>query len=281
MSCRKFAVFILTHGRANNIATDRSLREQGYTGDIYYIIDDEDEQEEEYYKNYGDKVIKFCKQKYVDDVDTMNPEAPRGVILYARNACFDIAEDLGLTHFAELDDDYTRWEWRYPKKERLRTKDILDLDSVFGAMLDFLDSSNALSVALAQGGDFVGGVEGRWYKRILRKAMNSFFCRTDRRFKFFGAVNEDVNTYVSLGNKGQLFLTELLASLHQKETQQAEGGMSEAYLDFGTYVKSFYTVMVCPSCVKVSVMGNKDMRVHHKIMWKYAVPKIISDKWRK
>lgn len=164
---------------------------------------------------------------------------------------------------------------------RLRTKNIQSVDRVFEAMLDFLDQSKASSVALAQGGDFVGGVEGRWYKRILRKAMNSFFCRTDRRFKFFGAVNEDVNTYVSLGNKGQLFLTELLASLHQKETQQAEGGMSEAYLDFGTYVKSFYTVMVCPSCVKVSVMGNKDMRVHHKIMWKYAVPKIISDKWRK
>lgn len=278
---RKFAAFILTHGRANDVKTDKSLRKQGYTGDIYYIIDDEDEQEEEYYKNFGDKVIKFNKQKYMDDVDTMNPEAPRGVILYARNACFDIAEEMGLTHFLELDDDYCSWCWRYPREEGLRTKNIKNVDKVFEAMLDFLDASGAKSVALAQGGDYVGGVEGRWYQRILRKAMNSFFCRTDRRFKFFGAVNEDVNTYVSLGNKGQLFFTELLADLHQGGTQQTKGGMTEAYLDFGTYVKSFYTVMACPSCVKISVMGNKDMRIHHKIMWKNAVPKIINESWRK
>ena len=25
--------------------------------------------------------------------------------------------------------------------------------------------------------------------------MNSFFCRTDRPFKFLGSINEDVNAY--------------------------------------------------------------------------------------
>ena len=34
-----------------------------------------------------------------------------------------------------------------------------------------------------------------------------FFCKTDRPFKFVGRMNDDVNTYVSLGDKGNLFFT--------------------------------------------------------------------------
>lgn len=43
-----FAVFILSHGRADNIKTIKTLKKQGYTGKIYIIIDDEDEQESLY-----------------------------------------------------------------------------------------------------------------------------------------------------------------------------------------------------------------------------------------
>ena len=51
----------------------------------------------------------------------------------------------------------------------------------FEDMLKFLDVSGAATVAFAQGGDFVGGLDGgNFKKRLLRKAMNSLFCRTDR-----------------------------------------------------------------------------------------------------
>ena len=42
-----FAVFILSHGRANNLITLKTLDKIGYTGKTYIIIDNEDEQEEE------------------------------------------------------------------------------------------------------------------------------------------------------------------------------------------------------------------------------------------
>ena len=57
--------------------------------------------------------------------------------------------------------------------------------------------------------------------------------------------------------------------------------MSDVYLDAGTYLKSFYTVMVAPSCVVVAMMGDKHMRMHHKINWECAVPKILNQKYRK
>ena len=54
MLCDEFAVFILTHGRAKNVITAKTLHELGYTGKYYIVIDDEDDQEEEYRKIYGD-----------------------------------------------------------------------------------------------------------------------------------------------------------------------------------------------------------------------------------
>ena len=62
-----FAVFILTHGRADNVVTVPAIKKAGYTGKIYFIIDDEDEQAEEYKKNFGaDRVIIFDKQAAYD-----------------------------------------------------------------------------------------------------------------------------------------------------------------------------------------------------------------------
>ena len=70
-------------------------------------------------------------------------------------------------------------------------------------MLKFLDVSGAATVAFAQGGDFVGGLDGgNFKKRLLRKAMNSLFCRTDRPIDFRGTMNEDVTTYTTLGSRG-------------------------------------------------------------------------------
>ena len=67
----------------------------------------------------------------------------------------------------------------------------------------------------------------------------------------------------------------------QCTTQAFSGGLTESYLDNGTYVKSFYTVMNCPSCVKVATMGVSNKRYHHIIDWEHAVPKIISGNYAK
>lgn len=53
------------------------------------------------------------------------------------------------------------------------------------------------------------------------------------------------------------------------------------YKSTGTYVKSFYSVMLAPSCVKVAMMGQSHQRIHHSINWEHCCPKIISDRFRK
>ena len=51
--------------------------------------------------------------------------------------------------------------------------------------------------------------------------------------------------------------------------------LNNVYLDEGTYIKSFFSVMYNPSCVKVKEMGESHKRIHHVIHWNNAVPKII------
>ena len=62
-----FAVFILTHGRADNVATMGALKKGGYTGKWYMIIDNEDETVDQYHKNFGPEhgqVMYCCHKPY-------------------------------------------------------------------------------------------------------------------------------------------------------------------------------------------------------------------------
>lgn len=277
-----FAIFILTHGRANNVITYDTLLKCGYSGKVYIIIDNEDKQVDKYKELYGDKVIVFDKLKISEEFDTADNFDNRKAIVYARNACFNIAKDLGLDYFLELDDDYTDFMHRFIENGKLGFKSTKNLDTVCNAFLEFLENTPTDSIAFAQGGDFIGGKDNdRFNKGLIRKCMNSFFCSTKKPFTFLGRVNEDVNTYTRLAQIGKLFFTYTKFMLNQKQTQSNKGGMTELYLDSGTYLKSFYSVMYSPSCVYVGEMGGSHKRIHHKIMWKNCTPLIINEKWKK
>lgn len=280
-----FAAFILTHGRPEKVHTYRTLRKQGYTGRIVVLIDNEDDTADEYRARFGDEVEMFDKAAVARTFDAADQSQDRRTIVYARNASFDVARDLGLDYFVQLDDDYTNFSYRIRfddaeedwQARKMAAKQIRNLDGVFDAMLDLLEETGALTVAFAQGGEMIGGVASH-VARLgwKRKAMNSFFVRTDRPVRFVGRLNEDVNAYCVDGSRGELFMTVSKVSLSQTQTQAQAGGMTEAYMDTGTYVKSFYTVMMCPSFVKVRSIGQADRRIHHHIDWPHAIPKLLA-----
>jgi hypothetical protein len=224
----------------------------------------------------------FDKLAISKTFDTGDNFEERRTVVYARNACFDIARGLGLRYFLELDDDYTHFAYKFRSDLTYYERKCWRLDDLFEAMLDYYVTIPALTIAMAQNGDFIGGSESGFGKELSlhRKCMNSFFCDVEREFKFIGRINEDVNTYVLEGRRGRLFLTVPNVSLAQKTTQSNDGGMSDVYLDSGTYLKSFYTVMFAPSCAKIGEMGDKHKRIHHRIAWNNAVPKILSEDWR-
>lgn len=280
-----FVVFILSHGRANSLITVDSLNRCGYTGKWYIICDDEDEQLDIYKKRFGESnILVFNKKSVLPLFDIMDNFDDDKTIVYARNICHHFASSLGYKYFLELEDDYNNFIHREPNGSKLETWYIRDLDAVIDTYIEFLETSKCKTVCFAQTGDFIGGVgtTGPVYReKLARKAMNSFFCKSDNPFMFIGRFNDDVNTYLKLGSIGGLFFTTVDVNLGLKVTQTQSGGLTESYLKFGTYVKSFYSVMICPSCTKIYTVGSFNKRLHHIIDWDLAVPKIISDKFKK
>ena len=287
-----YAVFIMTHGRANNVKTFHSLRKHGYSGKIYIVIDTDDEQSEKYIENFGkENVLIFDKKIKESKMDTGDIGGSMKCVVFARNKCFEFARELGLDYFIEADDDYTSFNVRKEKNGKLKSIAIKNLDSIFDAMFSFLDDSGALAVAPAQAGDYIGGAKTNggtiWKYRVKRKCMNLFFCKTSNPFQFSGRINEDVTTYSRLGQIGKLFFTVADWMLIQEQTQKQSGGMTETYLDGGTFLKSFYSVVFSPSCVSIQMMGGHRKgtvgheRIHHRVDWSHCTPMIINEKWKK
>jgi len=281
MNNSDYAVIIPTHGRYDRVFTIDSLRKSGYTGNIYLLCDDEDKQLEQYKEKYGDKVIVFNKDEYIGKFDKMDNFGNKACVVYARNAIWDAAKKIGLKFFIVADDDYTMYRFRIDNKQCYRTNiQIKNIDAVFNAYFDFLKISNIDTVCFAQDGDYIGGfsnskISGGY--KPYRKMMNLYFFNVDKPLEFKGTINEDLTSSVTEGVLGKKILTCMITSLLQKETQSNAGGLTEIYLELGTYVKSFYSVMAAPSCIKVALMGDKQMRLHHAVTWKNAVPKIIRE----
>jgi hypothetical protein len=262
--------------------TITALRKANYSGAWYIVLDTDDETAPEYARKWGeDRLLFFDKAAVEGTFDIGDNGGSNAVVVHARNAVDGLAQELGLSYFLELDDDYTYFAHRIPKPSpsggTLTYAYVYHFDELLDACIDFLESSGALTVAFAQGGDYTAGLRGAWATApIRRKAMNTFICKVGRPIGFVGRINEDTTTYVWRGGQGELFFTLMDLAINQFETQQQEGGLTTAYLDVGTYVKSFYTVMWAPSCTKVSTLGDLYQRIHHQVSWGHAVPKILS-----
>ena len=288
-----FAIFILSHGRPE-VPTLKTLKECNYTGKYFIFIDDEDDTEDEYKSKYGDHIIQFSKKPMVGTFDLFDNLEQRNTVNFARNMCFRKARELGIKYFAEFDDDYNSFTYRYLQDgdngpgTSLGTLKINDFDGVCNAMIEFLDNTGSRCIAMAQNGEMQGGAYGKvWLFHARRKSMNTFFFKvTDNPEEdvwFIGRMNDDVNTYVNGGMRGELWYQNARLNVNQGITQANKSGLTDMYKQLGTYNKSFYTVMLCPSAVKVGVLGTglNGGRMHHRIFWNYAVPYLLNEKWKK
>ena len=280
-----FLPIIMSHGRPDKVMTYSALRKIGYTEKILLLIDNEDKCRDQYLDKYRDEVYIFDKANRAQTTDAADNFPHRKAIVYARNACYDIAKELGYKWFIQLDDDYSDFRIKFDSNARYCEQ--ISHPATLEAMREtfaFLESASQIkALAWAQGGDFMGGSESSDANRIFakRKCMNVWFCNTDRRINFVGHMNEDASAYILGGLRGILFMQTNFCAINQAPTQQAAGGMTETYLDNGTYLKTFYSILQAPSCVRVSVLGRTNDRIHHRILWNNCAPKILRHSVRK
>ena len=255
MESKDFAVFILSHGRADTISTYKALRDGGYTGRTYVVIDNEDDQEELYRQKFGDDIIQFDKRDYLEKTDLGDLDTDRRIGVFARNFIQD---------------------------GRLRCVKCNHLDEVLEGMVQMMKDAPITSLSFGLSSYYLGGAENNnVYEGMIRKTMTTFLMRADDLQYFHMRMNDDITTSLINGMRGKLYYTYMPVMVYVDPTQVQHGGMTDIYKKNGTYRKSFYSVMCCPSCVKVSAMGITEYRIHHEISWNNAVPKLLSERWCK
>lgn len=281
MENKDFAVFILSHGRADTITTYKALRDGGYTGRTYVVIDNEDDQEDLYRQKFGDDIIQFDKRDYLEKTDLGDLDTDRRIGVFARNFIQDEAKRLGYKFHLQLDDDVHGFTYRFAQGKVLRALHCSHLDEVFSGMVEYMKKTPITSLSFALSAYNMGGVDGSIKDGMTRKTMTTFLMRADDLQYFHMRMNDDITTSLINGMRGKLYYSYLPIEVEVDKTQVKAGGMTDIYQKNGTYRKSFYSVMCCPSCVKVSAMGITDYRIHHTISWNNAVPKLLSERWCK
>ena len=143
-----FCIFIISHGRPNDIYTLKTLAKAGCTIPVYIVIDNHDKTADEYLKKYRKQVFIFDKDKYASMVDQYDNFNNLRTTTHARNACFDLAIELGYKYFLVLDDDYTQFIMRINHKLEHPTGRYLiikNIDNVFYKTLEYFINSNFTS----------------------------------------------------------------------------------------------------------------------------------------
>lgn len=275
---KDFACIVISHGRPE-CSTVKVLRECGYTGKIYIVVDDEDKTLPDYVERYGADVHVFHKE---EDFDTGDLGGSKACGVFARNQCLKVAEKNRLTYYLELDDDVHGFGYRFVQDGRLRCVKCNHLDEVLEGMVQMMKESPITSLSFGLSSYYLGGAENSNVQEgMIRKTMTTFLMRADDLQYFHMRMNDDITTSLINGMRGKLYYTYMPVMVYVDPTQVQHGGMTDIYKKNGTYRKSFYSVMCCPSCVKVSAMGITEYRIHHEISWNNAVPKLLSERWCK
>lgn len=246
-----FAVFILTHGRPDTIHTLDTLKRGNYTGKWYLVIDNEDKQAERYYERYGkERVIMFDKLAISKTFDTADLSQERRAIVYARNAVFQLAKDMGYDYFAMVDDDVTGLSFRYEKDGKLVGKPVKDFDKVSSVILETMDNTGTDYFSFGTDKNYIGGAANSQYQRkIIDKVYNFIFCRTDQEHFYKGIMNEDEIHNILSMSVGKLVKSSTAIQISMKPVgRDSVGGNAETYEENGyySYVRNFYPVIAFP-----------------------------------
>jgi len=272
-----YPVFILTHGRADNQITYKTLRDNGYTGEVFFVVDDMDPQLEKYKENFGEQVLVFNKDATGTDIMTNEKEYRSPV--FARNKAYEFAKEKGYRYFVAIDDDIEVVIVRYQDGNSLRGQYITNFDDVFKALREYQESAKIACLSFANGGQLIGGLQGKYKKGVSRRAYTVFFLDTEQPMEFKGLLDEDHLTTLYYSRNGYKIFTLMAFQMESPPRGKAEGGITDLYLEREhKYKQHFNSVIVLPDVVKIS---NDKQDFNTTNLWGYAFPKIIREEHKK
>ena len=279
---RRFAIFITTHGRADNQITLNTFKSLGYTGDWYLVIDDTDDQHDRYVENYGNEhILEFNKHNFIKYTDICQSVPQPKAVVFARNAVEYMATILGYQYFMIVDDDVTRLRLRYNMNGSLKSANLTGcIDQILDKIVDYIETSGVACVTFGFTNTYRGGVASVEKFTSRNRLCAELFIRNgaisvDWRANFV----EDLITSIDVGVRGDVCLQFIPIQLELCMSEGVQqGGMSDAYNQTGRF--KFYSMpsIIYPNCISVEFDGTK-WRTRTKA--EYSVPKIISSRYRK
>lgn len=275
---KDFAIFITTHGRANNQITLNTLERYKCSYPIYLIVDDEDTQLDAYLNKYGNIVKVFNKQKYINKVDTiMYPKQSKSVV-FARQFGEDLAKQLSLSSYLILDDDIKSFIYRFVDNSKFKSKEIVNVDSILEVYSSFALENNLACVSFGTEASYIGGKDSILKNNLKRRCFNAFIRNMTIPINWISNMNEDYATSVQNGKLGKLFFEVSNIGVIAKDTGKATnaGGMLDLYKVMSPFQRAYICAISNPSCIYVG-KGKKGNYII-KCKWDKAVPKIISSR---
>lgn len=275
----KFCIFILSYGRADYIKTYEKIKEAGYTGEIYVIVDDSDEDLNKYKKKFKSELLIFNKEEYMKKVDYMNNNKEMKSVVYARNYCMDIARKMGYKYILQMDDDFTSFDYRYIIKDKIKSKKIKNMDGIIKAFITFLKEDKISMLAFGNSSHFVGGAKNKDVMKGYKKnAFASMFLKTEDDINYIGLMNEDMNCNLEQVKNGKVVLSILRIKLNTPSSKTVEGGLTDIYIDEGKYIRDFYTFMYSPSNINIGIRKDKIILT---VRANNTYPKLIDENLKK
>lgn len=276
-----FAIFILTNGRANDQKTLKMLKENGYTGQYFLVVDNLDEQLEEYQKKYKDHVIVFDKLAAWEITDTFHNGKMLKAVVFPRNVVFQYAREKGIKEFAMCDDDISRLNYKNIEGGKLVTKKITsNIDQIIEAYVNYVEQAKITVLGMCEDGVFIGGVNQLVLNGYTPSIGKFIFFRTADEVKYRGLYYEDNIATYDIPLQGRMsFSPTIISTVSQIDTKKTKGGMHDVYENTSSgYTCSFMVLMAHPSGIKIS---------QKKDSWKVRKsqdnlrPMLLDEKWRK
>lgn len=276
---KEFACIVISHGRPE-CSTVKVLRECGYTGKIYIVVDDEDKTLPDYIERYGADVHVFHKE---ENFDTGDLGGSKACGVFARNQCLKVAEKNRLTYYLELDDDLENLSYRYNDNGHLRGIKARELDRLFDGICQYFDEAPVQCLGFGNTVDYIGGVPTFESGKASRAVMNSFFLRASNKIKWRSRFSDDIITVVDEAQKGHAgFRFIPVMSTYDvwipKRKSKSSGGSIEDYDKIGSYGLRYYAVMFHPDCIKLKESGEG---YDWTVVSENAYPKILSGRYKK
>lgn len=272
------AVFVISYNRAGRVETYSALRDAGFLGEIFVVVDIDDPQYVEYKLRFPNELIAYSKKNEMLQADTVEYKKRPASAIYARNAVEKIANQMRLDAFIILDDDITSFRYRWMQEGVCKSLKITQhIDRIMLAYIDYMLSCDIAALSFENCMFYVGGISDdkianeRWtYQIHIRNAHIPIEWKS--------IINEDIITEIMTATRGYIWWSLPYVVYDAVAMNEKSGGNKDNYDTFSEFKRAMFATVVNPSSCKPGYSHGKLRIIQNK---KASYPMIVSSRYKK